>query len=53
MLKNPTVEMKVKGKTIACIATRVTDDDLRKEILTSRASPREMDRVVFEIKPRS
>jgi deazaflavin-dependent oxidoreductase (nitroreductase family) len=53
MLKNPAVEMKVKGETIACIATRVTDDDLRKEILTSRASPRDMDRVVFEIKPRS
>ena len=53
MLKNPAVEMKVKGETVACIATRVTDDDLRTEILTSRASPRDMDRVVFEIKPRS
>jgi hypothetical protein len=53
MLKNPAVEMKVKGESIACTATRVTDDDLCKEILTSRASPRDMDRVVFEIKPRS
>ena len=51
MLKNPAVEMKVKGESIACTATRVTDDDLRKEILTSRAATRDMDRVVFEIKP--
>jgi deazaflavin-dependent oxidoreductase (nitroreductase family) len=53
MIKNPAVEMTVKGETTACLATRVTDDDLRKQILTSRASPRDMDRVVFEIKPRS
>ena len=35
------------------VARQITDDNLRREILSSRGSPRAMDRVVFEIKPRA
>jgi deazaflavin-dependent oxidoreductase (nitroreductase family) len=52
MIKNPAVEIKAKGETLACVASQVTDDALRKEILTLRDSPPQLDRVVFEIKPR-
>ena len=53
MIKNPAVEITAKGETLACIATQVTDEALRREILTLRDSPPQLDRVVFEIKPRS
>ena len=53
MLSNPAVEMNVRGEKLACVARQITDDDLRREILSSRGSPRDMDRVVFEIKPRA
>ena len=53
MLNNPAVEMKVRGEKLACVARQITDDNLRREILSSRGSPRDMDRVVFEIKPRA
>jgi hypothetical protein len=53
MIKNPAVEIKAKGETLACTATQVTDEGLRKEILTLRDSPPQLDRVVFQIKPRS
>ena len=52
MIKNPAVEIKAKGETIACTAGQITDDALRKEILTLRDSPPQLDRVVFEIRPR-
>jgi deazaflavin-dependent oxidoreductase (nitroreductase family) len=51
MLNNPTVELKVQGEKLICAARRITDDNLRREILSSRGSSRDMDRVVFQIKP--
>jgi deazaflavin-dependent oxidoreductase (nitroreductase family) len=53
MLKNPAVELTVKGQTLSCIARQVTEDKLRKEILSLRDSPPRMERVVFEIRPRA
>jgi deazaflavin-dependent oxidoreductase (nitroreductase family) len=53
LMKNPGVEIKAKGETLACTATQVTDEALRKEILTLRDSPPQLDRVVFQIKSRS
>jgi len=52
MLKNPSVQLEVKGERLSCAAQQVTDDGLRREILTLRDSPPQMERVVFEIKPR-
>ena len=51
MIKNPAVEITVKGKTLPCIAKQVIDDKLRREILSLRDSPPLMERVVFEITP--
>jgi deazaflavin-dependent oxidoreductase (nitroreductase family) len=51
MLKNPAVELTCKGERFFCTAKQVTDETLRREILTLRDSPPLMDRVVFEIKP--
>jgi len=53
MIRNPKVEITVKGEKIACMAKQVTDDALRRQILTLRDSPLQMDRVVFEIAPRA
>ena len=53
MLKNPAVDIKVQGEKLHCIAAQVSDEVLRREILTLRDSPAQLDRVVFEIKPRS
>jgi len=52
MIRNPAVEMKVKGEKLTCTAKQVTDDALRRQILTLRDSPPQMNRVVFEIRPR-
>lgn len=51
MLKNPAVELKVKGERFSCTAKRVTDETLRRQILTLRDAKPLMDRVVFEIQP--
>ena len=51
MIKNPAVEINAKGEKFTCLATQVTDEALRKQILTLRDSPPQLDRVVFEIKP--
>jgi deazaflavin-dependent oxidoreductase (nitroreductase family) len=51
MIKNPAVEINAKGEKFTCIAMQVTDEALRKQILTLRDSPPQLDRVVFEIKP--
>jgi deazaflavin-dependent oxidoreductase (nitroreductase family) len=51
MLKNPAVEINVKGERFLCTAKQVTDETLRRRILTLRDSPPLMNRVVFEIKP--
>jgi deazaflavin-dependent oxidoreductase (nitroreductase family) len=53
MLKAPAVELNVKGKKLSCTARQVTDDKLRREILSLRDSPPLMERVVFEITPTS
>ena len=53
MIKNPAVEITVKGNKVACNARQVSDDKLRQEILLLRDSPPRMDRVVFEITPTS
>ncbi|MGH7798477.1 MAG: nitroreductase/quinone reductase family protein [Candidatus Binatia bacterium] len=53
MLKNPAVVLKVKSEKLSCAAKQVTDEDLRRQILSLRDSPPRLDRVVFEIKPQS
>lgn len=52
MIKNPAVEITSKDEKLSCTAKQVTDEVLRKQILTLRDSPPQLDRVVFEIKPR-
>jgi hypothetical protein len=51
MLKNPAVELNVKGERFFCTAKQVTDETLRRRILMLRDSPPLMNRVVFKIKP--
>lgn len=51
MLKNPSVEIGVKGEKLSCTAAQVTDEAFRKQILTLRDSPPQLERVVFEIRP--
>jgi deazaflavin-dependent oxidoreductase (nitroreductase family) len=53
MLKNGAVEINAQGERFSCVAKRVTDENVRRRILTLRDSPPLMDRVVFEIKPAS
>ena len=52
MIKNPAVEITVKGETLSGTARQITDEVLRKDILTLRDSPPQLDRVVFEITPK-
>jgi deazaflavin-dependent oxidoreductase (nitroreductase family) len=52
LLENPAVVITVKGQKVAGLARRVNDDKLRREILAARNSLSDMDRIVFEIKPR-
>lgn len=52
MIQNPAVEIRVQGETVPCLATQVADETLRKEILRLRDSPPQLERIVFEIKPR-
>ena len=51
MIHNPAVEITVRGERLSCVARQVSDEALRRQILTSRGSPVQMDRVVFEITP--
>jgi deazaflavin-dependent oxidoreductase (nitroreductase family) len=53
MIKKPAVEITANGEKLACIAKQVTDEKLRRQILTLRDSPPLMERVVFEITPNS
>jgi deazaflavin-dependent oxidoreductase (nitroreductase family) len=53
MLRNPAVEMYVKDEKLSCTAKQVIDDNLRRQILSLRDSPPRMERVVFEIKPKT
>jgi deazaflavin-dependent oxidoreductase (nitroreductase family) len=52
MIKNPAVELKVRGKKLSCLAEQVSDEALRRQILTLRDSTARLERVVFEITPR-
>ena len=52
MLTNPAVEITAKGEKISCSATQVIDEAFRKQILTLRDSPPQLNRVVFEIAPK-
>jgi deazaflavin-dependent oxidoreductase (nitroreductase family) len=52
MLRNPQVELRVKGETFVGAAKQVVDEELRKKILELRDSPPQIERLVFEIKPR-
>jgi deazaflavin-dependent oxidoreductase (nitroreductase family) len=51
MLKNPAVQLTADGRQYRCIARQLTEEDLRRHILTLRDSPPLLDRVVFEIAP--
>src|SRR5206468_7592885 len=52
MIKNPAIEITVKGEHFSCTAKQVSDDELRQRILTVRDSAPRMDRVVFEMAPK-
>ena len=52
MIKEPAVEITAKGEKLSCRAKQITDEALRKQILILRDSPPQLERVVFEIKPR-
>jgi deazaflavin-dependent oxidoreductase (nitroreductase family) len=52
MIENPAVEVSGRGERLACVAKLVTDDTLRRHILTLRDSPPRLERVVFELTPR-
>lgn len=52
LLENPAVVITVKGQKVAGFARQVNDDKLRREILAARDSLSDLDRIVFEIKPR-
>lgn len=51
MIKNPAVEINAKGEKVSCAAKQITDENFRKQILSLRDTPPQLDRVVFEIKP--
>jgi len=51
MIKTAAVEITAKGEKMSCTAKQVTDEELRKRILTMRDNPPQLERVVFEIKP--
>lgn len=52
LLENPAVVITIKGQKAAGLARQVNDDKLRREILAARDSLSDLDRIVFEIKPR-
>ena len=51
LIANNAVEITAKGETIPCTAKQVTDEALRKQVLSLRDSPPQLKRVVFEITP--
>jgi deazaflavin-dependent oxidoreductase (nitroreductase family) len=51
MIKNPAVEISTRSEKLNCLAKQVTDDALRRRILTLRDSPPRLERVLFEITP--
>ena len=53
MIQNPSVQVTVAGERLPCAAKQVTEERLRRRILTLRDSPALMDRVVFEMEPQN
>jgi deazaflavin-dependent oxidoreductase (nitroreductase family) len=53
MIKNNAVDITVNGEKLGCTAKQVSDEALRKQVLTLRDSPPQLERVVFEIAPNS
>lgn len=51
LIEHPSANIKLHGETLACSAAQVTDEALRREVLTLRDSPPQLDRIVFEITP--
>jgi hypothetical protein len=51
MIQNPAVEISVKGEKVPCTSAQVTDEAIRKRILTLRDTPPQLERFVFEIRP--
>ena len=52
MLNNLAVEITAKGEKFSCKAKPVTDEAFRKQILTLRDNPPQLNRAVFEIAPK-
>lgn len=52
VIKNPAVEVTAAGETFSCQAQQVTDEKLRRRVLTLRDSPALLERVVFEMTPK-
>ena len=52
LLENPAVVITIKKQKVAGLARQVNDDKLRRDILAARYSLSDLDRIVFEIKPR-
>ena len=52
MIADNAVEITVKGEKLSCTAQQVSDEALRKQVLTLRDSPPQLERVVFEIIPK-
>jgi deazaflavin-dependent oxidoreductase (nitroreductase family) len=53
LLTNPSVDVKVANQRFSCLAKQLTDEKLRRRILTLRDSPALLDRIVFEMTPRA
>lgn len=53
MLKNPAVTVATTTENFPCLSSKVDDEKLRKQVLTLRDSPAQLDRVVFEIRPKA
>jgi deazaflavin-dependent oxidoreductase (nitroreductase family) len=52
LLNHPAAELMIRGQKLSCTAKQVTDNELRRQILATRGSPSQLDRVVFELTPR-
>jgi deazaflavin-dependent oxidoreductase (nitroreductase family) len=52
MIHNPAVEVRAGGSRYACRARQVTEENLRRQVLTLRDSPALLERVVFEMAPK-
>jgi deazaflavin-dependent oxidoreductase (nitroreductase family) len=51
MLANKAVEITANGEKISCTAKQIDDEALRKQVLTLRDSPPQLERIVFAITP--